>query len=142
MSEINSNTMKISSDKFKAIINLDVLSHLTKGEKKKFYKKLKRLDLGEGYSMNSKILLEYKKLVEHINAIPDSMKDKFSEELYRRHKGGWRLPPSVYLRRRDILFYKESLERNSPYYIDLLKIEDQHNLELVLIDLYNTIRIK
>ena len=66
----------------------------------------------------------------------------FAKELERRHRGGWRIPTSCYVRCKELLIYKESLERNSPYYVDLLKIENKDDLHTVLLDIYRTIKIR
>ena len=68
-------------------------------------------------------------------------KNVFVKELVKRHRGGQRLPDSVYQKRKSLLYYKKSLERNSPYYVDLLKIESTDHLKLVLMDIYETIKL-
>ena len=93
--------------------------------------------------MRKKFIRErYRELISNIEGIPDSNIDPFADELYRRHSRGWAVPSSTYARCKHILYYKESLDRPSPYYIDLLKIEDRDALKVVLKDLYNTIKVK
>lgn len=91
---------------------------------------------------NSSISDTYREILSNIEGINDSEVDKYAEEFARRQKRGWTLPITTYRRCKDILYYKESLSRNSPYYVDLLKIEDRNNLKVVLLDLIHTIRIK
>lgn len=81
-------------------------------------------------------------VVSSIKDIEENRVIPFTRELVRRHSSGWTIPMSTYNRCKDLLFYKESLERHSPYYVDLLKIADIKNLRSVLTDLYHTIKIK
>lgn len=103
---------------------------------------VKIVDKESRYLMKKSILDRYKEVLSNIEGIIESDIESFSNELYRRHSHGWTLPTSTYSRCKELLFYKESLERNSPYYVDLLKIEDRNNLKIVLKDLYHTIKIK
>lgn len=88
------------------------------------------------------VLDRYKELLYNIEGIEESMVPIYAAELARRHVAGWAIPISTYRRNRDLLVYKSSLDRNSPYYIDLLKIEDRNDLKVVLKDLCFTMKIK
>lgn len=90
----------------------------------------------------SSISDKYREILYNIEGIEESDIPMYLEELLRRHRLGWVLPVTTYRRCKDLLYYKESLGRNSPYYADLLKIEDRNNLKAVLLDIYRTIRIK
>lgn len=92
--------------------------------------------------MNHTIEDRYTELLNNIEGIDHRSIPIYAREFTRRHKRGWAIPVSTYQRCRDLLYYKESLERNSPYYVDLFKIEDRNNLKIVLLDLYKTIKIR
>lgn len=92
--------------------------------------------------MRESVYDRYYRIVDNIEEIPKERVSLFVKELTRRHLRGWRIPNSTYLKLKNLLYYKESLERNSPYYIDLLKIENTSDLKTVIINLYNTIKIK
>ena len=83
----------------------------------------------------------YRELLSNIEGMSTKDVETYSRELYRRNRHGWTIPISTYRRCKDLLLYKESLERHSPYYVDLLRIEDRNNLKIVLSDICKTIRV-
>lgn len=87
------------------------------------------------------ILDRYLEVLYNIEGLDQSLVPVYARALYGRHQAGWRIPTSTYSRCKELLFYKESLGRHSPYYVDLLKIEDRNNLKVVLSDLCHTMRI-
>ena len=91
--------------------------------------------------MMPKTYLQYIGILECIEEIPANVREEFAGELYRRHVGKWALPVSTYRRCKKLLFQKKTSER-SPYYYDLFKIENKDNLKVVLIDIYNTMRVR
>lgn len=84
----------------------------------------------------------YKEVLYNIEGIKESDVPVYAQELAGRSIAGWAIPTSTYKRCKELLLYKENLERNSPYYVDLLKIEDRNNLKIVLLDLCHTMKIK
>ena len=92
--------------------------------------------------MKRTVYSKYLELLYNIEGIEEIMVPIYAKELYKRHINGWAIPVSTYRRCKDLLFYKESLGRNSAYYVDILKIEDRNNLKHVLLDLCNTIEIR
>lgn len=62
------------------------------------------------YNLNDR----YKELLYNIEGIKESDVLNYARELTRRSQSGWIIPVSTYRRCKDLLLYKESLERNSP----------------------------
>lgn len=89
----------------------------------------------------STILDKYLEVLYNVEGLEESLIPIYARELHKRHQAGWRIPTSTYTRCKDLLFYKDSLNRHSPYYVDLLKIEDRNNLKVVLLDLCHTMKI-
>ena len=92
--------------------------------------------------MTYSIYLKYIKVIREIDEIPLRNKAPFAEELVKRHTRWWPIPITTYRRRKHILVYRDKLERESPYYADLLSIENKDHLKTVLLDLYDTMNVK
>lgn len=88
--------------------------------------------------MRKPIYEQYLNIVMTMDEIED--KNNFVKELVRRHREHRRISDSTYSRCKNILYYKESLGRNSPYYVDLLKIENIEDQKVVLKDIHSSIK--
>lgn len=84
----------------------------------------------------------YREILDTFPDLTESQKSIYAEEFASRQRNGWRIPISTYNRCKEILYYKESLERPSPYYVDIFKINNYDHIKIVIRDLMKTVRIK
>lgn len=85
---------------------------------------------------------KYADILESIEEVNENLLPIYAKEFACRHRLGYRIPISTYTRCKDILFYKESLHRPSPYYRDLFSITNEDHLKTVILDLYMTIQLR
>lgn len=88
----------------------------------------------------STIYDKYYRILSNIDTLSTDQVNVYSYIFTVRHKRAAKLPESIVGLHNDSLYYKDTLGKHSPYYVDLLKIEDISILNTILLDIIDTIK--